>query len=89
VIRARKIIVMTTGAVARFLDRFAQWADSQESIQAAALVGSHARGTATATSDIDLVILADDPGQFLMERTWVRTFGEPIVETSEDYGILI
>lgn len=79
---------MTTGPVAAFLNRFTQWAMEQRPIQAAALVGSYARGTAAADSDLDLVILADRPEQFLAERTWVRTFGVPIIDTLEDYGLL-
>ena len=82
------ITAMTTSAVARFLDRFTEWAIAQPPIEAAALVGSHARGTATADSDLDLVILVQEPEQFLKERTWVRTFGEPLIETLEDYGLL-
>jgi predicted nucleotidyltransferase len=79
---------MTTSTVCAFLDRFIQWATEQKSIQAVALVGSYARGTPTEASDVDLVILAHDPEQFLAERTWVRLFGEPLAETLEDYGIL-
>lgn len=79
---------MITGAVVGFLDRFTQWAIAQQQIQAAALVGSYARGTATADSDVDLVILAHHPEQLLLERTWVRMFGDPVVDTLEDYGLL-
>jgi hypothetical protein len=78
--------VMTTEAVARFLDRFTDWAAAQPHIQAAALVGSHARGSASSTSDVDLVILADDPERFLADRAWLATFGTPIAESREEYG---
>jgi hypothetical protein len=79
---------MTTDAVARFLDQFTKWAAAQPDIQAAALVGSHARGSATPTSDLDLVILADDPERFLADWAWVATFGTPVAEGREDYGNL-
>ena len=37
------------------------WAPSRPSIAAIALVGSHARGGAQPDSDVDLVLLTDDP----------------------------
>jgi hypothetical protein len=79
---------MTSSAVAQFLHRFTQWAIAHKSIQAAAVVGSYAHGTATENSDLDLVIVADEPEHLLIERTWVRFFGEPIVKPMEDYGLL-
>ena len=75
-----------SGAVMRFLERFTGWAAAQPDIQAAALVGSHARGSATPTSDIDLVILADDPERFLTDQTWVEIFGTPATARREEYG---
>ena len=80
--------VMTTDAVARFLDQFTEWAAAQPDLQAVALVGSHARGSASPTSDVDLVILADAPERFLSDRTWVETFGAPVAVGVEDYGNL-
>jgi predicted nucleotidyltransferase len=74
--------------VTELLDKLKVWAIGQPSIRAVALVGSYARGTATANSDVDLVILADTPERLLIDRTWLRTFGEPISETLEDYGLL-
>ena len=79
---------MITDTVAGFLELFKAWAIAQQSIQAAALVGSYARGTATAVSDVDLVILADPPEQFLTDLSWVRLFGSPMTAALEDYGLL-
>ena len=42
--------------VKRFLDGVTKWASQWESILAVALVGSQARGTASACSDVDLII---------------------------------
>ena len=42
----------------RILQIIVDWVKKQPTIQAAAVVGSHARGTARAESDIDLVLLA-------------------------------
>jgi predicted nucleotidyltransferase len=41
----------------RILQIIVDWAKKQPTIQAVAVVGSHARGTARAESDIDLVLL--------------------------------
>jgi hypothetical protein len=79
---------MTDAIVTRFLDRLTHWAAEQPDIQAAALVGSHARGSAGPTSDVDLVILADAPERFLTDRTWVETFGTPTAVHREEYGAL-
>lgn len=75
--------------VEQFLRELTRWAAGQANIQAVALVGSHARGTATETSDVDLVVIANQPQVYLQERTWVRAFGEVVNEQVEDYGRLI
>jgi uncharacterized protein len=51
------------------------WAREQPTIQALALVGSHARGTAREDSDIDFVLLTTDPHAFQAETAWLDTFG--------------
>jgi predicted nucleotidyltransferase len=47
--------------VEAFLRAFAEWAWLQDDIAALALVGSYAHDSARLNSDVDLVILADDP----------------------------
>ena len=78
---------MTTDEqVAQFLQEFAQWAAAQPGIAAVALVGSYARGAATATSDIDLVLLASDPRKYLDDTGWVERFGAVQQRQFEGYG---
>ena len=72
--------------LARFLSVFTAWAMTQTTVQGVALVGSHARGTATEASDVDLVILADDPQAFLRDWSWVESFGKVVGQNTEDYG---
>jgi predicted nucleotidyltransferase len=48
------------------------WATAQPKIRAVALIGSHARGTARADSDIDLMLLATDPDSFRVAIEWVE-----------------
>ena len=79
---------MDTGKIQPFLDDFTRWASAQPDIQAAALVGSYARGAATETSDVDLVILADTPDLYLQNTEWLRRFGTVLRQQIEDYGLL-
>jgi predicted nucleotidyltransferase len=76
-------------SVDQFLGRVAHWASEHSDIQAVALVGSHARGTATDTSDVDLVLLADAPRVYLDEPGWAGTFGSVVRHETEHYGNLI
>ena len=78
----------TDAAVELFLDQVTAWARQQPDLQAAALVGSQAHGTARPDSDIDLVLLADEPGLYLRSTTWVERFGQPLRQQVEDYGRL-
>lgn len=76
-------------SLARFFSVLTAWAATERSIQGVALVGSYARGTATETSDVDLVILADDPQAFLRDRSWVDRFGNAVGQSIEDYGNVV
>jgi predicted nucleotidyltransferase len=70
----------------RFLSAFVQWASAQPDIVAVALVGSHARGTAKPTSDVDLVILSTCPERYLQATEWAKTFGQVARQAIEDWG---
>lgn len=72
----------------RFLDDFSHWAYEQPDIQAVALVGSYARNAATPASDVDLVILTQEPGRYLDDLAWTQLFGETRRRQREDYGRL-
>lgn len=53
-----------------------------------AVVGSHARGTATPESDIDLVLVIDDVRSRLRSPGWVSEFAEVDAVTREDWGLI-
>ena len=55
------------------------WAAAREDVRAAFLLGSHARTEAPADewSDVDVVLLADDPVRLVEDPSWLATFGEP------------
>jgi len=74
-------------AIPAFLEEFSRWAAGRPEVVAAALVGSHARGTATTGSDVDLVILCEAP-QDLLAADWPKTFGDVESRGIEDYGAL-
>jgi len=69
-----------------FLSDLVNWARSQPRVGAIALVGSHARATASVDSDIDLVLLLDDSQSFLADTGWVHSFGQPLRQEVEHWG---
>jgi uncharacterized protein len=72
-----------------FLDVFVPWAADQPDVQGIALVGSYARGAANDDSDIDLVLLTDQPQKYLADLKWMERFGTVEKYQTEDYGKLI
>jgi predicted nucleotidyltransferase len=71
-----------------FIEHFAFWASTQPEILAVALVGSHARNAAREDSDVDLVIISDDPQKYLAHTEWAVEFGNVVKQQIEDYGKL-
>jgi predicted nucleotidyltransferase len=52
-----------------------RFAAERPDIRAVALVGSRARGTAGLRSDIDLLVLSDDPDAYLASGDWIAALG--------------
>jgi uncharacterized protein len=69
-----------------FLRSVTHWAEKRPDMVAVALVGSWARGTARAESDVDLLLLLDAPERYLKDRNWVSLFGRPVWQGMEDWG---
>ena len=63
-----------------------KWAEHTPVLLAVALVGSHARGDAAPSSDIDLVLLTRNPDSFIRDRKWISTFGDADRIEEEDWG---
>ena len=74
--------------VSYFLDRVTDWAAHQPTIAAVALVGSHARGEARSDSDVDLVLLCEEPHVFLADTSWIHHLGEVRTCHREDWGMV-
>jgi 3-methyladenine DNA glycosylase AlkD/predicted nucleotidyltransferase len=75
-------------AIQSFLDQVIHLAAEHVDIQAVVLVGSYARGKATQASDIDLVLLVDEPKNYLAEPGWIDQFGPSVRQQVEEYGRL-
>ena len=74
--------------LAAFLSAVTEWAAEEHLVEGVALVGSHARGTAGADSDVDLVILCDTPER-LMDGGWTSRFGNATSIAVEDHGVVL
>jgi Nucleotidyltransferase domain len=61
--------------VSDFLDSLRDWAAHQPTIAGVALVGSYARGEARPDSDIDVVLLCEEPHAFLAHAPWIHHLG--------------
>ena len=75
-----------TPDVKGFLTQVVQWARDASGIEAVALVGSYARGEAKPASDIDLVLLCENPKSFLSRQHWITAFGKPTKIEKENWG---
>ena len=72
--------------VSKFLETVTEWARQRRDIRGLALVGSHARGTATPESDVDLMILCRHPAALLRDEDWTDQFGDVDTSSTERYG---
>jgi predicted nucleotidyltransferase len=79
---------MRSGKVNQFLSKFSNWCIAQPAIIALALIGSYARDTATESSDVDLVVIVNQPSRFLKDLSWIHGFGQMERYQIEDYGKL-
>ena len=71
-----------------FIEHFTHWVSARSDILATALVGSHARNAAREDSDVDLVIITNDPQKYLTQTEWTGTFGIVAKQQIEEYGML-
>ena len=70
----------------QFIAKFIDWVSTQSHIEAVALVGSYANGTASEESDIDLILLVQDPDKLIDDIKWVNQFGVVSNNQIEHYG---
>ena len=72
----------------RLLDRVVEWGAHEPAVIAIGLAGSHARGTATPNSDIDLVLLVDDVSEWLRRDDWIARLGKYDDVHDEQWGVV-
>ncbi len=83
---------MDAAAARSVQDAVLQWASADQTIRSVALVGSWARMTARPDSDIDLMVLCQDPSHFRQQDGWLANIGwtdrgfEISRTGEEDYG---
>ena len=67
----------------------AEWASERADVRAAVVVGSQARAGTPADrfSDLDVLLVVDDPAPFLEESAWIASFGEPTLTFLEPTAV--
>ena len=71
-----------------FIEDFMRWSRRRKEIRAVALAGSYAREEMDIGTDVDLVIIAEKPEEYLSDKSWTKVFGVPITMSVEDHGKL-
>jgi len=68
------------------IDNFIRWGNSSRELYAAFIIGSQARSNHPADeySDLDIVMLVDNPSYFLSSDQWLKNIAEYHVSFSED-----
>jgi aminoglycoside 6-adenylyltransferase len=71
----------TTLAYEQLIGRFTRWAQDEENIRAAMVIGSRARmdHPADRWSDLDLIIITDDPQMIINSADWVTNIAKPLL----------
>jgi aminoglycoside 6-adenylyltransferase len=80
-----------SAAYDRLIARLTAWAEGEENIRAALIIGSRARRDHPADewSDLDVILLARDPERYRATGAWIEEIGEPwltFVERTPDGG---
>jgi len=70
------------------LEEVTKWAKSRPEILGVALVGSYARDEARLDSDVDFILLASTPQDFINQPEWIKDFGPVKSYSVEDWGLV-
>lgn len=65
-----------------------RWAARRPDVRALALVGSSARDDAEPDSDVDLVLLVDQPDRYLSDEAWTKELGAGSIIRTKSWGAL-
>jgi hypothetical protein len=67
----------------------AGWARRRSDVKGLALVGSYARGAARPDSDVDLVLLTDDPAPYLNDDKWLTALTPAMMMRTKRWGAVV
>ena len=84
----KEIMAEIKNEVQILLNEVRKWVESRPEILGVALVGSYARNEARADSDVDFVLLASVPQEFIKKPEWINNFGVVKSCTVEDWGLV-
>jgi GrpB-like predicted nucleotidyltransferase (UPF0157 family) len=74
--------------VTQVTQEVAAWARSRQDIAAVALIGSWSRDAGRTDSDVDLILLSDEPTYYAEHDDWLSTFGNPPVARRQQWGVV-
>jgi aminoglycoside 6-adenylyltransferase len=63
----------------KLIEKFVKWAEDEESIRAAIVIGSRARSDSDEWADLDVIVITTDPKRLLSTGDWVNNIGEPVI----------
>jgi aminoglycoside 6-adenylyltransferase len=75
-----------TRGYAAIAERFVAWARTEDAIRAAIIIGSRARDdhAADVWADLDIIVVANDPGRYVRDPAWAEQIGEPWIAFVEE-----
>lgn len=74
--------------IAGITEAVTAWAYTRPDIQGVVVVGSWARGTANMSSDIDIVLLTNDPATYIVSTGWWGFLGRAELIATRQWGPL-
>jgi uncharacterized protein len=70
------------------IERFRVWGLDRPDVRAIAVVGSWARGAARPDSDLDLILLTDDPSIYIFDEAWTNGLPATAILFSRSWGAI-
>lgn len=70
----------------QFIKALKEWTEKQKDIESVIVVGSYARGTNKASSDLDLVLITSNKSEMVESQAFVNFFGDVEDKQTEYYG---
>jgi uncharacterized protein len=74
--------------VLRLIEDLAVWARRRGNVRGVALVGSWARGSARMDSDVDVILLTDEPAEYIESEQWAHELGAKAITRTQVWGVL-